>query len=173
MPKLPKDVAEKVYKNYEITLQDPKPFEDMFTLRPDGMFEISDVNRHAYERGIVEPAGQVFWIHKQHKEVADVNEPYDMGMLNAFELIANIYSNIEPNYGPKPETRVEDIKKAEKREQSAKDRLAKVREGFKEDTDTLMAKINEGKDALKEAKKDHAAEVKALKAEVASLKKAK
>lgn len=173
MLKLPKDVAEKIYKNYEITLQDPMLFEEMFKATPEGLFEISDVNRHAYERGIVEPAGQVFWIHKQHKEVADVAEPYDMGMLNAFELIANIYSNIEPSYGPKPETRVEDIKKAEKREKAAKDRLAKVREGFKEDTDVLMAKINEEKDALKEAKKAHVAEVKALKAEVASLKKAK
>lgn len=172
MPKIPRDVAEKIYANYEITLQDPMPFEDMFKAVGVGeMFEISDVHRHAYERGIVKPEGQVFWIHGMHKKVANPDEPYDMGMLNAFELIAHIYSAKDPVYGAKPETRVAEVKKLKKNNKAAMERAKKLRADYTKGIDDLKAKLRAEKDTVKKLTSAHAGEIKKLNAAIDELQK--
>jgi len=80
MPKIPKDVAERVYGLYEITLQSPMSFEEMFTPCGANMFEFSEQHKAAYRKGIAKPEGQIFWIHEYHKKAFDLNEPYDVGV---------------------------------------------------------------------------------------------
>ena len=109
MPKIPKDVAERIYALYEITLQEPMPFEAMFTLLGADMFEFSEQHKMAYERGIVKPATQISWIHNLCKKVSDPNEPYDMGVLNALELISHITAGTDPVFVKKP-TSVNELK---------------------------------------------------------------
>lgn len=170
MPKIPKDVAEKIYANYEITLQDPVSFEEMFQAVGD-MFEISDTHRHAYERGIVKPDGQVFWIHNIHKKVANPDEPYDMGMLNAFELIAHIYSAKDPVYGEKPETQLDAVAKLKKNNKAAQARAKKLRQDYVDGTAKLKEKLGVAERAVKQMTKSHIAEVKKLNAAIDELQK--
>ncbi len=159
MPKIPMDIAERVYKQYEITLQDPMKFEDMFTPCAGGMFEFSEQHKHAYERGIFKPEGQIAWIHSLHKKASDPNEPYDVGVLNALELITHITTGKEkePKFMEKPES-VKDlnekIKKGKKEISSIKKALAAAKRTIAERVQELSQKVKgDAKKTSKSSKK--------------------
>lgn len=171
MPKIPKDVAEKVYGQYEITLQDPMPFEEMFTACGVDMFEFSEQHKHAYERGIVKPAGQIFWIHNLHKKLANPEEPYDAAVLNILELITHITTGKDPVFTEKPETRVAEAEKLAKANKAARSRAKKLRQDYTDDVAALKEKLKTAEAAVNDLKKHHAAEVKKLNAAIDELQK--
>ena len=165
MPKIPKDVAERVYEQYEITLQDPMSFEEMFTACNDGMFEFTEQHKNAYERGIVKPEGQIFWIHNLHKKLADPKEPYDAAVLNILELISHITTGKIPVFTEKPESQVDAVAKLKKNNKAALERAKKLRVDYAEKVSGLQDKLMASQDKLMTS----ANEIKKLKAEAKKL----
>lgn len=171
MPKIPKDVAERVYEQYEITLQDPMSFEEMFTACGDNMFEFSEQHKTAYERGIVKPEGQIFWIHSYHKKAFDPSEPYDVGVLNTLELISHITTGKAPVFTEKPESQVDAVIKLKKNNKTARERAKKLRQDYTDGVAALEEKLKASEKAAVQLSKDHAAEVKKLNAAIDELQK--
>jgi hypothetical protein len=105
MREIPKDVAERLYKRYAATLINPMPFGEMMPCKNDIVTipeTISFRVRGAYEKGIVKPDEQLFWIWHAHKKNADLSEPYDVGVLNALALAMYIFSDKEHGFWEKP-----------------------------------------------------------------------
>jgi len=171
MPKIPKDVAERVYEQYEITLQNPMSFEDMFTPCGADMFEFSEQHKNAYERGIVKPEGQIFWIHNLHKKLADPKEPYDAAVLNTLELISHITTGKDPVFTEKPETQLDAVEKLKKNNKAAQARAKKLRQDYVDGTAKLKEKLGVAERAIKQMTKSHIAEVKKLNAAIDELQK--
>lgn len=101
MIEIPKDVAERLYELYAATVIDPISFDELMPCKND-IVTISDRVRAAYEKGIVIPGEQLFWIWHAHKKNADLNEPYDVGVLNALALAMYIFSDKEHGFWEKP-----------------------------------------------------------------------
>ncbi len=108
MAEIPKEVAERIYELYESTLISPVPFEEMFEVKGD-VVTISDQDKHAYERGIIKPEGQLFWIRKRQALAADPEEPYDMGVMAGLGLALFVITGGEPVFVEKPKS-VKDLK---------------------------------------------------------------
>ena len=171
MPKIPKDVAERVYEKYEITLQNPMSFEEMFTACDNGLFEFSEKHKVAYERGIVKPEDQIFWIHNLHKKLADPKEPYNAAVLNTLELISHITTGKIPVFTEKPETQVDAVEKLKKNNKAAQARAKKLRVDYITSVDALKEKLGAAERAIKQMTKSHIAEVKKLNAAIDELQK--
>lgn len=145
MPKIPKDVAERVYGQYEITLQDPMLFEEMFTPCAGGMFEFSEQHKHAYSRGSLKPEGQLNRIRNLHKKEFNPSEPYDIGVFNALELVAHIYGGKGPEFVEKPES-VKDLKE---RVSEGKKELGATKRALAAAKRTIAERVKELSQAVK------------------------
>ncbi len=168
MAKIPKDVAEKVYRRYEATMMFPKSFEEMFAIAGD-FFVINDREWQAYERGIVKPAEQTARIYNLHKAAADLDEPYDVGVLNSLELALSVFTGTELDLQVKPKSQREALEKALKKDKASIKRFAKLKKDFDSDAKKLYDKYESARAAVNDQKKSHAAEVKELKAKIKSL----
>ena len=147
MPKIPKETAEKIYEVYSATLMNPVPFDELFESK-DGAIIISDKLRGAYERGILKSHEQLFWIHHLNRTDADPKEPYDMGVLNAFEVALLIFSEKDPSFEEKPESPIEVLEKLKKKEKA----LQKMRKEKDNVINTLETSLTAEKDTVKALK---------------------
>ncbi len=157
MSKIPKELAERLYDLYATTLVSPLPFNKWN----------ADKMRRAFETGIVKPEEQLLWIYHQHVQAANHDESYDLGVLNALELLMFIFNGRDPDFVKKP-------KSQQGANKSLKNSLAKFKK-LKAETDSqisaLEKDLKEAKDALKKSKSEHAADVRGLKAEIAKKSK--
>lgn len=145
MLKIPKELAQKIYEIYAVTLMKPVPFDKMFP--GDDPVMVSDKIRGAYERGIMKPETQLFWIHNLNRSAADFKEPYDMGVLNALEVALLIFSEKDPVFEKKPVSKVADAAT-----------MATLKKGKKEQDATIRT--------LEKDLKEERALVKGLRAEL-------
>ena len=162
MAKIAKELAESIYEIYSATVMTPVPFDEMFKADDKNMFIISDKVRGAYERGILKPDEQLFWIHNLNRTDADPAEPYDMGVLNALEVALLIFAQRDPAFNKKPESPVKLLEKLKKQDKSISAKLQK------------LAKEKDAQIRLLETKLHKEMEIgKMLKAELKKLKASK
>ena len=159
MAKIPKETAEKIYEIYSATLMEPAPFEEMFKVEGN-VVVISDKLRGAYESGILKPDEQLFWIHNLNRSEANFDEPYDMGVLNAFEVALLIFSEKDPVFEEKPQSPMELIEKMKKKDKAINTKLHKM----KNEKDAMISALEKNLRAEKET-------VKALRADLKKKKK--
>ena len=77
---------------------DPEPLTEE-------MRDVSSNFRATYEKGIVTTREQLCLIWGTHKKNADLSEPYDVGVKNALALAMYIFSDKDPVFEEKPESR--------------------------------------------------------------------
>ena len=173
MQEIPKDLAERIYGQYEITLTSPVDFDELYQIeKREGAKDailIKDVVRHTYEKGIVKPEGQLFWLHQLHSKAANFKEPYDVGFFNALTFCMLIFSSKEPEYVPKPRSLAG-------KERAARKRLAELRKKhageFVELEEKHAEEIKSTVEVNAEEIKANAKEIKELKDGIKELKKA-
>lgn len=146
---IPKDVAERLYKRYAATLINPAPLDEMVLTNGVAGF------RAIYEKGIVKPGEQLFWIWHAHKKNADLSEPYDVGVLNALALAMYIFSDKEHLFWEKPEGLRFTIDILEQKVKGLQERLLVDQKNYA--------------DKLAEQTKNYAAEIAKLKEEIKTL----
>jgi hypothetical protein len=118
----------------------PVPFDEVFEVEGD-VVVISDKLRGAYERGILKPDEQLFWIHNLNRSEANFDEPYDMGVLNALEVALLIFSEKDPSFEEKPGSPVELLEKLKKKDKSTQTKLQKLAKEKDVQISTLEAKL--------------------------------
>lgn len=99
MAKITQDETESIYKRYAMTVMNPEPIG--WLVRNN---EIPDAIRYAYERGLVHTVEQISRLRHFQLNIADFNEPYDVGFINAIEFILYITTGIDPVFIEKPVT---------------------------------------------------------------------
>ena len=133
------------------------------------VIKIKDVHRHAYERAIVKPEGQLFWVNELQGKAANLKEPYDVGFFNALSFCMLIFSNKEPKYAPKPRSVIA-------KENSSRKNIKKMRKKhageFVELKEKHAEEIKSTVEVNAEEIKANAKEIKELKDGIKELKKA-
>jgi len=159
MINLPKDVAERLYSIYAATLMNPVPFEEMV---------LTDQHLWAYSNGKRKPEEQLLWIHKLHRRNADMDEPYDVGVLNALEIVKAILDHdVEkvPEFVDKPEVaEVAEIEDLQPEVDALKANVKGLMTNIRDSKKSFAAKAAKAKEA-------HGTEVKNLKEAVEKYKK--
>ena len=156
MINLPEDVAGRLYAIYSATLTNPVPLDEMV---------LTDQAQWAYSKGKVKPEQQLSWIRNLHRRNADLDEPYDVGVLNALEIAMFIFASDErfPEFADKPEYKdllQEVVDKANKRAKALAKKAGDLQKNLR-DSKTVAVKIKE----------KHASELKKLKKTTDAYKK--
>ena len=156
MVKLPIDAAEKLYDRYASTRMDPKPMDEIMPIK-DGACEIEDRVRWAFEKGIVSVEDQLSWIYNLHVATADLEENYDVAVLNALRLTMYVVTGVDREFEAKPESFKDKVAYVSKMHKTLKTKSANAREAHKDEVDKLKAeieKLNGAVKVLKEAVED-------------------
>ena len=125
------------------------------------VIKVKDVRRHAYERAIVKPEGQLFWVNELQAKEANPKEPYDVGFFNALSFCMLVFSGKEPVYIKKPGSQVD-------KDKAARKRIGAIKKTHAEDLESTVEEIKTNAEEIK----SNAEEIKALKDEIKKVKKA-
>jgi len=160
MPKLDKLQAETIHTRYAATLTTPLSIDNFI---PGG--ELDEVTKHTYEHGMMRVDEQILRIRLAQFNSMDPNDPYDIGVANAIQLLSYILTGVLPTFIPKPASALISIDQL----QSENDKLAaKVKK-----LNTAIGKLQE---SLVESESTKALAILALEAkharELAEAKKA-
>ena len=97
MNKAEKDIAERIYPRYAITLTNPLTIDEFV---PDGKFNYKD--DLIYEHRRLDLDEQFSRIRASQLKSMDMSEPYDIGFANAISLLMYIKTGFLPDFIPKP-----------------------------------------------------------------------
>jgi len=97
MNKAEKDIAERIYPRYAITLTNPLTIDEFV---PDGKFKYMD--DLIYEHRRLDLDEQFLRIRINQSKSMDMSEPYDIGFANAMQLLTYIITGVLPEFIPKP-----------------------------------------------------------------------
>lgn len=152
MVKIPIEIAEKIYEVYSATLVSPVPFKEMFTSEDD-VIMVDEKIRNVYERGILKPKDQVFWLRNLHAKNADFEEPYDLGIANALELFMSIITGQEPTFKKKLKSGLKELKALKKKAKAAEKAHKKEQEENLAKITTLETQLKSRDEEIAKLKK--------------------
>ncbi len=163
MINLPEGVAERLYAIYAATLANPLPPEEVVS---------TDQFLWAFSKGKRKPEQQLSWLHNLQSQHADLHEPYDMGVLNAFRIAMFVFAHAEadlPAFAGKPEVKdlQPEIDKANKRAMALAKTVVELQEKAAEELATVK-KVHT--DRLAAMAGEESVEIKKLKDAVKKLK---
>ena len=152
MAKIPLDVAIKIYDRYASTLMHPKSIDEIMPAQA-GFCEIDDRFRWAFEKGIVSIEDQLSCIYNLHAVNADLDENYDVAVLNALRLTMYVVTGIDREVEAKPESFKDKVAYVSKIHKALKTKSANAKKAHEAEVDKLKAEIEKLNEVIKDVKK--------------------